>query len=62
MIRLYQRAISPYLGPCCRFSPTCSSYAIEVIKKHGSFKGGYLMIKRILKCHPFHKGGHDPAP
>lgn len=62
IIRFYQIAISPMKGPTCRFQPTCSSYAIEAIKKHGAIKGGYLGIRRILKCHPFHKGGYDPVP
>lgn len=62
IIRFYQITISPMKGPTCRFQPTCSSYAIEAIKKHGAIKGGYLGIRRILKCHPFHKGGYDPVP
>lgn len=48
------------MGPQCRFQPTCSKYALEAVEKYGFFKGGYLSIKRILKCHPFHPGGHDP--
>lgn len=60
-IRFYQKSISPYKGgSCCRFTPTCSEYAIEAIKKYGAVKGMYKAIKRILKCHPFHKGGYDP--
>ncbi len=62
LIRFYQLCISPYLGPHCRFTPTCSQYAFEAIQKYGPFKGGYLGIRRILKCHPFHKGGYDPVP
>ncbi|MEA4816100.1 MAG: membrane protein insertion efficiency factor YidD [Lachnospiraceae bacterium] len=62
LIRFYQLAISPYKRPCCRFNPTCSAYAYEAIKKYGAFKGGFLSIKRLLKCHPFHKGGYDPVP
>ncbi|MDO5097066.1 MAG: membrane protein insertion efficiency factor YidD [Peptostreptococcaceae bacterium] len=62
IIRFYQVAISPIKGPSCRFHPTCSAYAIEAIKKYGAFKGGYLAIKRILRCHPFNKGGYDPVP
>ncbi len=62
-IRIYQRAISPYKGTgCCRFIPTCSEYAYEAILKYGAFKGGYLTIRRLLKCHPFHRGGYDPVP
>ncbi|MDO4721575.1 MAG: membrane protein insertion efficiency factor YidD [Peptostreptococcaceae bacterium] len=47
-------------GPTCRFYPTCSQYAIEALQKYGALKGGYLSVKRILKCHPFHSGGYDP--
>ena len=62
MIRFYQVCISPMLGPHCRFSPSCSQYALEAIQAHGALKGLYLAIKRISKCHPFHTGGHDPVP
>jgi uncharacterized protein len=62
IIKLYQILISPFLGDNCRFTPSCSQYTIEAIKKYGIFKGSFLSIKRILKCHPFHKGGHDPLP
>ena len=61
-IRLYQLCISPLFGPSCRFSPTCSEYAIQALKTHGVVKGIYLSLKRIFKCHPFHEGGHDPVP
>lgn len=61
-IRFYQLAISPMKGPSCRFVPTCSQYAYEAITKYGAIKGGYLSVRRILKCHPFHKGGYDPVP
>ncbi|MDF2557153.1 MAG: hypothetical protein K0R71_981 [Bacillales bacterium] len=61
-IRFYQLAISPYLGPRCRFHPTCSTYGYEAISSFGVFKGGYLTIRRILKCHPFHPGGIDLVP
>ncbi|HIW48400.1 MAG TPA: membrane protein insertion efficiency factor YidD [Firmicutes bacterium] len=61
-IRFYQLAISPMKGPCCRFTPTCSQYAYEAILKYGPFRGGYLAVRRILKCHPFHAGGYDPVP
>lgn len=61
MIKFYRASISPYKGgPCCRFVPTCSEYALEAIEKYGAVKGGFLAVKRILKCHPFHKGGYDP--
>lgn len=62
LIRFYQLCISPMLGPHCRFTPTCSQYALEAIKTHGALKGIILSIKRISKCHPFHEGGHDPVP
>ncbi|WP_160180413.1 membrane protein insertion efficiency factor YidD [Paraglaciecola mesophila] len=62
LIRLYQLWLSPMLGPNCRFHPTCSYYAIEAIKQHGIIIGGWLSIKRILKCHPLHSGGIDPVP
>ncbi len=62
LIRLYQLGISPYIGPHCRFTPTCSRYAYEAIVKYGVVKGGYLAVRRLLKCHPFHKGGYDPVP
>lgn len=62
LIRFYQLAISPLFLPRCRFMPTCSTYAYLAISKYGALKGGFLAIKRILKCHPFHKGGFDPLP
>ncbi len=61
-IKFYQVAISPYIGPHCRFMPTCSEYAYIAINRFGILKGSYLAIRRILKCHPFHKGGYDPVP
>jgi len=61
-IRLYQLLISPLIGPRCRFSPTCSQYAIEAIQKHGIIRGFWLACKRIIKCHPAHDGGYDPVP
>ena len=62
MIKFYQRGISPYKRPCCRYIPTCSQYAYEAVMKYGALKGGYLALRRILRCHPFHKGGYDPVP
>lgn len=62
LIKVYQYSISPLLGPSCRFEPSCSHYGIEALKKHGPFKGGYLTIKRFLKCHPWGGHGHDPVP
>ena len=61
-IRFYQKYISPLKPPCCRFTPTCSEYALEAIQKYGPVKGSWLAVKRISKCHPFHKGGYDPVP
>ncbi|WP_371375486.1 membrane protein insertion efficiency factor YidD [Thalassotalea aquiviva] len=62
IIKAYQRLLSPLLGNNCRFHPTCSAYAIEAINRFGVLKGGWLSIKRILKCHPLHAGGEDPVP
>ncbi len=62
LIRFYQVVISPLHPPCCRFTPTCSAYAIEALKIYGPGKGLFLSIKRIIKCNPFHKGGFDPVP
>ena len=62
-IRFYQRQISPCLSPRCRFIPTCSQYALEAIEKYGPWKGGFLALKRFLRCHPFYKGDlYDPVP
>lgn len=60
LIGLYQKFISPLKGQTCRFYPSCSDYSIQALQKYGFFKGSYKSIKRILKCHPFHPGGHDP--
>ena len=62
IIRFYQVAISPLKPPTCRFYPTCSHYGLEAVQRFGALKGGWLTIKRILKCHPFHPGGFDPVP
>jgi uncharacterized protein len=62
LIRLYQYLISPLTGASCRYTPTCSQYAIEAIKKYGAFKGGWLTIKRIVSCNPWGGHGHDPVP
>lgn len=62
LIRFYQKCISPMMPPTCRFQPTCSQYGIEAIQHHGIVKGTWLTIKRILRCHPFSKGGFDPVP
>lgn len=60
-IRFYQKWISPMKKPSCRFYPTCSEYAIQAIQKYGGIRGTAMSAKRILKCHPFHPGGHDPV-
>ena len=62
VIKGYQYLVSPLLGNRCRFHPTCSCYAIEAVNHHGSLKGGYLTLRRLIKCHPFHPGGYDPVP
>ena len=62
LIRGYQLAISPLLGPRCRFYPSCSHYAIEAIETHGALRGSWLSAKRICRCHPFNPGGFDPVP
>ena len=62
IINLYQKFISPLKPKTCRFYPTCSSYAKEVIDTYGSLKGGWMSIKRISRCHPFNPGGYDPVP
>ncbi|UBH12653.1 membrane protein insertion efficiency factor YidD [Macrococcus armenti] len=62
IIKFYRKFISPMTPPACRFHPTCSQYGLEAIETHGAIKGGYLTVKRILKCHPFHPGGFDPVP
>jgi hypothetical protein len=61
-IRFYQLVISPWLPPSCRYTPTCSAYALEAFKKYGPIKGFWLSIKRILSCHPWGGHGHDPVP
>lgn len=62
LIKFYQFAISPLTPPTCRFYPSCSHYGLEAVQRFGAIKGGYLAIKRILKCQPFHPGGFDPVP
>ena len=62
LLRLYQAVVSPLLPPnTCRFYPTCSSYAIDAVTKYGALRGGWRALKRVLRCHPFHPGGYDPA-
>lgn len=63
LIRFYRRYLSPLKRyPTCRFVPTCSEYALEAVSKYGVLKGGYLALRRLLRCHPFHPGGYDPLP
>lgn len=61
-VRAYQVALSPLLPAACRYHPTCSHYAVEALEKHGALRGGWLAVKRIARCHPFHAGGFDPVP
>ena len=65
IVRFYRKRISPLTKPCCRFIPTCSEYALTAIERYGAWKGGWLALKRICRCHPFHRGEHDfydPVP
>ena len=62
LIQIYRYAISPLLGQRCRFHPSCSAYAAEALTRYGLLKGVWLATKRVLRCHPFHPGGHDPVP
>ncbi|MGB8193332.1 MAG: membrane protein insertion efficiency factor YidD [Chitinophagaceae bacterium] len=62
LIKLYQWGLSPLIGPKCRFTPTCSHYAVDALKKHGLFKGFWLAVKRIARCHPWGGHGYDPVP
>ena len=63
LIRFYQVCISPYRPACCRFTPTCSQYALEAVTKYGALKGGWLALRRLLRCNPFYRGNYyDPVP
>ena len=62
LVKFYQYCISPYTPPACRFTPTCSQYAVEALKKYGPIKGSWLTIKRLLRCHPWGGSGYDPVP
>lgn len=62
LIKFYRKFISPLKPSCCRFTPTCSEYALEAFEKYGFFKGFYLSVRRVLRCNPFCRGGYDPLP
>ena len=62
LVKFYRSFISPRLPPSCRYVPTCSEYALIAIERYGAMKGGWLSLKRILRCHPWHEGGYDPVP
>jgi putative membrane protein insertion efficiency factor len=62
LITLYRYTLSPLLGQRCRFYPSCSAYAAEALTQYGPLRGSWLALKRLLRCHPFHPGGHDPVP
>jgi len=62
LIKVYQRTLSRVLPPSCRFYPSCSEYGVQALQKYGIFKGGWLTVKRIARCHPFNPGGYDPVP
>jgi putative membrane protein insertion efficiency factor len=62
LVKVYQYAISPFLGKRCRHYPSCSAYAVEAVEKYGAIKGGWLSVKRFSHCHPWHPGGYDPVP
>lgn len=61
-IRLYQRSVAPGLPPACRFEPSCSRYGYEAIERYGVLRGAWLTVRRLLRCHPVHRGGYDPVP
>lgn len=62
LIRAYQLVVSPWLGDCCRFHPSCSHYALEAVETHGAVRGSLLAVRRVCRCHPFNAGGFDPVP
>ena len=62
LVQFYRCCISPLTPPSCRYYPTCSAYALEAIERYGAWRGGWMALRRILRCHPFHRGGYDPVP
>lgn len=62
VVRLYRSAVSPFTPPSCRYTPTCSAYALEALERHGSLRGGWMALRRILRCHPWGGHGFDPVP
>ncbi len=62
LVWVYRAAVSPFLGPCCRYEPSCSVYAAEAISRYGTARGLWMGLRRVLRCHPFHAGGWDPVP
>ncbi len=62
LVTAYRRFVGPLLGPTCRFEPSCSAYSLEALRVHGAVRGGWLTVRRIARCHPFHPGGYDPVP
>jgi putative membrane protein insertion efficiency factor len=62
LVHVYRLTFSPLLGPSCRFEPSCSAYALEALERHGALRGGWLSLRRVLRCHPFHSAGFDPVP
>lgn len=62
LVRAYRYLLSPWVGNACRFTPTCSQYALDALAEHGALKGTWLTLRRLGRCHPFHPGGHDPVP
>jgi len=62
LVKAYRYALSPMLGPSCRFEPSCSCYAVEALERHGAAHGTWLAVKRVSRCHPWHPGGYDPVP